>query len=123
MSEESKINIPGIAKGVAFSLVITFILLLLIAAACYFFTISDSLLSVLVMAAVGASVFLSSLFVSKNTARNGLLHGLILASVYMLIIVLSGILVKKAFSADMHLLTSVISALAFGALGGIAGVR
>lgn len=123
MSAEKKLNIKGIVKGVAFSLIITFILILVIAAICYFFTISDKLLSVLVMAAVGISVFVSSLLVAENTKNSGLLHGLLIAAIYMLVIFVSKITVSRCFSADITFLTSLISALAFGALGGIVGIR
>lgn len=123
MSEKTKLNISGIIKGIAFSLIFTFILIFVIAAACYFFTVSDSLLSLLVMAAVGASVFIASMLVSKSTEKNGLLHGFLIAAGYMIIVIITGIIAKKGFSADMHLLTGILSALCFGALGGILGVN
>ncbi len=123
MSYEKDFNTTGIIKGIAFSLIFTFILLLIIAGACYFFTISDALLSVLVMAAVGLSIFISSAAVSKNIEKSGLLHGLAIAAGYFIIIVLTGIIVKKCFSPNMNMLTVLIASLASGALGGIIGVN
>lgn len=123
MSEKNKLNIPGLVKGVACSLVLTFIFIILIAAACYFFNVGDKLLSLSVLTAEGLSIFLSAWFVSKSSKQKGLLHGLCIAVGYMLILTLSGIAISKNICTDFNFFSEIICMLGIGALGGILGIR
>jgi putative membrane protein (TIGR04086 family) len=123
MTDEKKLNIAGIGKGIVFSLILTFVLILIIAAVCYFATVSDRLLSVLVFAATGISVLLGAVFVARNAEGSGFLHGAVLGIGYILIMLLSNIISQKGFKMDSQLLTMLVCVLACGMLGGILGIN
>lgn len=123
MSEERKINFIGIGKGIAFSLILSFVFILIIAAVCYFMTVSEGLLSVLVFAAAGASVLLGAALVAKNACGSGFLHGLILGIGYLFVMLVAGILCKRGFYFNIQLATMAACVVACGMLGGILGIN
>ena len=123
MSEEKKLNFAGIGKGMVFSIVLTFVFILIIAAVCYFANISDRLLSVLVFAATGASVLLGAVLVAKSAGGSGLLHGAVLGIGYILIMTLTSVISQKEFTFNSQALTMLICVLACGMLGGILGIN
>ncbi len=123
MSEgQRKMNWHGIMKGILFAAVFTFLLILGIAAVCYFASVPEKLISVLTMAASGLGVLLGSAAVSKSAGYAGLLHGLLLAAGYMLLLWLSGILVQKSVCMSVHFVSVCLCVLACGMLGGVMGV-
>lgn len=123
MSEKNNFTISAVGKGIAFALVLTFLFVLLIAAACYFFTVSDRLLALLVMGGAGISVFAASFFVAKSTSQKGLIYGIATALGYMLVILLSGAVKNGGLYFDIGTFTMLAAVSCFGALGGIFGVR
>lgn len=123
MTDEKKINISGIGKGIAFSLILTFLLILAIAAVCYFFVVSDRLLSMLVLGAAGISVLVGALLAARSSQGAGLLHGGILGFGYGMVLIVSNIISKGGFSFDTELLTILVSVIASGMLGGILGIN
>lgn len=123
MSEGKKLNFAGIGKGMVFSLILTFVFILIIAAVCYFANISDRLLSILVFAATGLSVLLGAVLVSKSADGAGLLHGAVLGAGYILIMTISSAVTQKGFVFNQQALTMLICVLACGMLGGILGIN
>lgn len=123
MSEEKNINISGIGKGIIFSLLLTFVLMLIIAAVCYFATVSDRLLSILVFFATGVSVLLGAVFVAKNAPGAGFAHGVALGVGYLLIMLLSSLISQKGIHFDAQMVSMLICIPACGMLGGILGIN
>ncbi len=123
MSEgQRKMNWRGIMKGILFAAMFTFLLILAIAAVCYFASVPEKLISVLTMAASGLGVLFGAVAVSKSTGYAGLLHGLLLAVGYAILLWLSGILVQKSVCMSVHLVSVCLCVLACGMLGGVLGV-
>lgn len=118
-----KINFSGIIKGIAFSLILTFIIMLAVAAICYYFTVSDKALSLVVLGDVCASVFVCAFAVSRKNESSGLLHGALIGFGYFAVTIISGITVNRGLSFDANFLSTLIVAVASGALGGIIGVN
>ena len=123
MHDDKKINISGIGKGIFFSLILTFLLLLSTAAVCYFQTVSDRFLSLLVFAATGTSVLLGALLAAKSAKSSGLLHGLILGAGYLLVMLLCDIISGHSLSFGVRFFAMSVCSLACGALGGILGIN
>jgi len=118
-----KLNLPVIAKGILFAIIFTFILILVIAAVCYFAVVPDKLLSVLVFAATGISVLFSSIAMSKNISGAGLLNGGVLGMGYFVVMLLANIIVNAGFEFNLKLVSMMICALSCGMLGGILGIN
>lgn len=123
MSDDKKLNIRGILKGVLIALAITVVFVIIIALVCYFADISDGVIAIMLYVVGAVSVFTSSLFLAKSITTKGMLHGLILGLGYFMVIFIFSAVFKKQVTANTKLFVSLISALASGMLGGIMGVN
>ncbi len=123
MPEEKKFNLKKIAKGILLALIINFILIFILALACYFFVVTDRALSMLALGTTGLSVFVSAYLMSRNIHSSGLINGGLLALGYMVVLLVSGAIVDKGFFFDFHTLIITIVALSSGMLGGILGIN
>lgn len=123
MSDDKKLNIRGILKGVLIALAITVVFVIIIALICYFADISDGVIAIMLYVVGAVSVFTSSLFLAKGITTKGMLHGLILGLGYFMVIFILSAVFKKQVTANTKLFVSLISALASGMLGGIMGVN
>ncbi|MDY3928344.1 MAG: TIGR04086 family membrane protein [Clostridia bacterium] len=123
MSDDKKLNIRGILKGVLIALAITVVFVIIIALICYFADISDGVIAIMLYVVGAVSVFTSSLFLAKSITTKGMLHGLILGLGYFMVIFILSAVFKKQVTANTKLFVSLISALASGMLGGIMGVN
>ena len=119
---QRKMNWCGILKGILFAAVITFLLILGLAAVCYFAAVPEKLISVLTLAASGIGVLLGAAAVAKSTGYAGLWHGLLLACGYAALLWISGVLVQKSVCVSLHSLSVCLCVFACGMLGGILGV-
>jgi len=122
MSERSN-HLPGLIKGMVVSILLTFILLLGLCCLCYFLTVSEQLLSLLVFLVTGISIFFGAFLTSLRADSSGLLHGLIHGFFYLLIVFVWGLVVNKGFFWNTHLLSMSLCILASGMLGGILGIN
>ncbi len=123
MSEDRKINLKGIVKGVLISLVITMVFVIITALICYFADVPDGIISIILYIISAVSVFASSLFLAKSISNNGLLHGLILGAGYFIVIFIFSAAFKQQVGINMKFFISMSAALASGMLGGILGVN
>ncbi len=123
MSDDKKLNIRGILKGILISLAITVICVIAVALVCYFADVSDGVISIMLYVISAVSVFVSSLLLAKSITNNGLLHGLILGAGYFLVIFIFSAVFKKQISVNTKFFVSMVAALASGMLGGIMGVN
>lgn len=123
MIDEKKINVSGIGKGIIFSLLLTFVLILVIAAVCYFANVSDKLLSILVFLATGLSVLAGAIFVARNAPGSGLLHGIILGAGYLAVLLLSSMISQKGIHFNSQMVSMLICIPACGMLGGVLGIN
>lgn len=123
MLKDGKFNFIGIGKGIAFSLILTFVFILVIAVVCYFANVSDGILALSVLAAAGMSVLLGALFVSRNAQGLGLIHGLILSVGYLTVTYVAGVLYRREFCFNIQLLSMIMCVLSSGMLGGILGIN
>ncbi len=122
MPETKKLKVKPILKAVALSLLLTFLFILIITAACYFGNISDKLLGFLIFAASAVSVFLSCLFMAKGVKQRGFLYGLTAGFGYFLVIFVASVATSGTFVPSAQSITILVGAMLSGALGGIAGV-
>ena len=123
MSEERKINVKGILKGILFSAIATVICMVILTLICYFGDISDKLLGILVFAAAVLCVFLGALLVAGNAQKSGLAHGALLGIGYFLIIFIISLILQRKVVYSTHLVTMLVGTVAGGMLGGILGVH
>ena len=123
MSEHKKINFTGIAKGIAFSLILTFLFIFIIALVCYFCTVSEKIMSLSVFAATAISVFLGALLLAKSADGSGLVHGLILGIGYLIIMFIADFIFHKGIDISGGIVSTPVCVLASGMLGGILGIN
>lgn len=122
MSEKNTFDIFAVCKGAAVAFAVTFAFVISLALVCYFFNVSDRLLSVLVLGCAGVSNFAGAVAAAKITGKNGLVHGAAVALCYILILFLSGAIASKGIVFDAHCIICFATYVCFGALGGILGV-
>ncbi len=123
MSDERKLDLVAVGKGILIAIILTFILILIIAAVCYFATVQDKLLSLIVLAATGISVLLGALAAAKNVSGAGLLHGMILGVGYVVIMILSNLVLGGGLLFNQRLVSMIICVISCGMLGGILGIN
>lgn len=123
MSHEKKSGIKSVLIGAAFSVTVTLILVLIIAAVYYFADINETVLNVLLFSVSAVSAFLGGLFSSKHSGDKGLLHGLLTSLVYLIVLFAAAFAVNKQLTPAPRLITLLIAGSAAGMLGGIFGVN
>lgn len=123
MSKNNSINFKGVLKGIIFSFIITLILVFAIAIISYFTDISDKIISVLLFISSVLSALIGAFFLTRTTAKNGLIHGVLVGMGYFIIILISSIVMNKKININFNLLTMLIADLAGGMLGGILGIN
>lgn len=123
MSEKSKINIRSVFKGIVFSVILTFLLVLLTALISYFTDISERVVSVILFAVSVVSVFTGAVLVCRSTGENGLLHGGLIGLGYFVFLLVSSVIIKREFDLNVNLVMMLISNIAGGMLGGVLGIN
>lgn len=123
MSDDKKINFVAVGKGLLTAIVITFVLMLIIAAICYFATVQDRLLALFVFVSTGISVFLGALMAAKQISSAGLLHGVMLGLGYIAMMFLGKLVLGVDFCFTQRLVAMIICIMSCSMLGGILGIN
>lgn len=114
-------NIKCIIKCTAFSIVLTFILLLILAVVEYFSNISENVIVYLVYASVILSVLVGSFAVSKSSDSKALIHSLILCTVYFIVLILLSLGINGRIVFNTHFFAIAGGIFGAGVLGTIIG--
>ncbi len=116
-----RISIAAILKGMAFSLIVLLCIALVVSAIAYLFHITGGALVAVSNIALAVAVFTGGLVAARKAGKKGLLHGIAIAGVYLvLVVILTGF--WGTFSWAILLKKAIIAATA-GCLGGIFGIR
>ena len=123
MSEKRKVSFVSSGVGALISLVMTLILVLVISVVYYVTDIGDNLCGILVFAAGAVSSFAGGMYSARKAGGNGLLHGLLTALIYLVILYLSSFIIAGSHASFARILTLLIAGSCAGMLGGIFGVN
>ncbi len=123
MAEKSSLNYKALIKGILFSLLITVLLIVIITLICYFGNISEKVLGLMLFAASGISVFVSSLFLAKSVKKAGFIYGSLNGLGYFVLILAASICFSGKFSPSAQIFTMLAATFFSGALGGVIGIN
>ena len=123
MSEKKKLNYITLLKGIIFSMIFSFILILIITCVCYWGNISEKLLGLMLFITSSFSVFMSSFFMTKKLERAGLIYGTLNGLGYFTVILVAAICFSGKFTPSTQSITMLIGSVFAGALGGIIGIN
>lgn len=123
MAEKSSFNYKALIKGILFSLLTTILLIIVITLICYFGNISEKILGLMLFAASGISVFLSSIFLAKSVRKSGFIYGALNGLGYFLLILIASVCFSGKFSPSAQILTMLAATFFSGALGGVIGIN
>ena len=86
--KKHNLNLKALSKGIVFSVVITFILILIVTCICYWGNISEKVLGMMLFGVSVLSVFISSIMLGKGVKEKGLIYGILNGLGYFLVILL-----------------------------------
>ncbi|MBQ7793123.1 MAG: TIGR04086 family membrane protein [Clostridia bacterium] len=109
-------------KGVVLALILTVMFSMLLAAAMYFFDVSDRTASALTFLIGALSCMSGAYAVGKAMESKGLATGGMLGIIYYIVLSAAAIIIKKELSLDAHTLIMLVCAAASGMLGGVLGM-
>lgn len=116
-------TIINLAKGVGISLIITVILLIIFSVLLAYTSISESVISPVIMVITAISILIGSSIVNIKIKKNGLINGGIIGGTYILTIYLISSILNWKFTLNLQAIIMIILAIAVGILGGIIGVN
>ena len=116
-------TIINLAKGVGISLIITVILLIIFSVLLAYTSISESVISPVIMVITAISILIGSSIVNIKIKKNGLINGGIIGGTYILTIYLISSILNWKFTLNLQAIIMIILTIAVGILGGIIGVN
>lgn len=116
-------TIINLVKGVGISLIITVILLIIFSVLLAYTSISESVISPVIMVITAISILIGSSIVNIKIKKNGLINGGIIGGTYILTIYLISSILNWKFTLNLQAIIMIILAIAVGILGGIIGVN
>ncbi len=119
---ESK-NVTSILKGVAISLITTFILLVIFSAILTFTNVQENAIVPVVIVITGVSLLIGSTIGNRKIRKNGLINGALVGLIYILILYLISSILNGNFLLNMKSIIMIIVAMIFGILGGVIAVN
>ncbi len=117
------ISFKKILKGVLFSLAVSVLMMLVLAAFVFFMNIPDRTVEMLVFALSAIAVFLGAFILAKNISSRGLLHGLLLAVLYFAVLAVVSVVINGSVSFSVQNIMRMVSVLSSGMLGGVMGIN
>ena len=112
-----------VLKCVLLSFVMTVILAGILAFFVYFWQIEDTTAMVIAFVIMILSVLFGSFVLAKNLDSNGLLNGLLMASIYFLAVFLTASVMNGKLKISAADITRLVTLSAAGMLGGILGIN
>ena len=116
-------NLTSILKGVAISLITTFILLVIFAAILTFTNIQENAIVPVVIVITGVSLLIGSTIGNRKIRKNGLINGALVGLIYILILYLISSILNGNFLLNMKSIIMIIVSIIFGILGGVIAVN
>lgn len=116
-------NLTSILKGVAISLVTTFLLLVIFAAILTFTNVQENVIVPVVIVITGVSLLIGSTIGNRKIRKNGLINGALVGLIYILILYLISSILNGNFLLNMKSIIMIIVAMIFGILGGVIAVN
>ena len=121
--KKNSLKIKSLAKGIIFSIIITFILILIVTCICYWGNVSEKVLGVMLFGISCVSVFLSSILLGKSVKEKGLVYGILNGFGYFIVILASAVCFSGKFNPSAQSISMLMGSVFSGALGGIIGVN
>lgn len=121
--EKKKLQFTALFKGIAFSIAMTLILILVITCVCYWGNVSEKILGLMLFAASAVSVLFSSILMTKSIKHSGLIYGALNGLGYFIVIFVAAICFSGKFAPSAQSITMLAGAVLAGALGGVMGVN
>lgn len=122
-SESINHNIKNIFKGVAISLIMTMILLLVYALILAYTDVSEKTLIPVITIITAICILIGSSIGNMKIKKNGLLNGASIGGVYMIILYLISSIWNWKFKIGIQSLGIIGIGIIFGIIGGIVGVN
>ncbi len=117
------LKVKALAKGIVFSIIITFILILIVTCVCYWGNVSEKVLGVILFGISSVSVFVSSVLLGKGVKEKGLIYGILNGLGYFIVILVAAVCFSGKFNPSAQSISMLMGAVFSGALGGIIGVN
>ena len=121
--KKNSLKVKPLAKGIVFSIVITFILILIVTCICYWGNVSEKGLGVMLFFVSVLSVFISSMFLGRGVKEKGLIYGVLNGLGYFVVILVSSVCFSGKFNPSAQSVSMLMGSIFSGALGGIIGVN
>lgn len=115
------INFKGVLKGTLFSVIITFIIIMILALLSYFTKIGETVITAGVYASVIISVLFGSIVTAKVASQKAFLHVMLLCLIYVMILIGVSWLVNGTLVFNSHFFAMIGGTFAAGFLGLIIG--
>ncbi len=111
-----------IIKGTVLSIAITAMLSLVLAAAIYFFEVSEGIETILTFAIAALSCMCGAYAAALTLGSKGLITGGTIGTLYYILLAIVACIIKKDFSLDSHSVIMLVCASASGMFGGVLGM-
>ena len=115
------INFKGVLKCTLFSVVITFIIILILSLLSYFTRVGETVITVGVYASVIIGVLLGSIAVAKVAPQKAFLHAMFLCLIYVLLLIGISWSINGTIMFNSHFLAITGGVFGSGFLGLIIG--
>lgn len=112
-----------ISKGIAFSIIITLVLLFIYAILLTYTSIKESTIPIVTIAITAISILAGSSISTIKLNKNGLLNGGIIGFLYVFILYIIASIVQTGFALNAYSIIMIIAAIIAGMAGGIMGVN
>ncbi len=116
-------NFFKIFKGSIISILFTLVLLFIFSIILTFSSISESVISPVIIVITAISILIGSSISSMKIKKNGFINGLFVGLIYMLFIYIISSILNTGFSLSSTSIIMIISGIIAGIIGGIVGVN
>lgn len=110
-------------KSIGKSLLITTIFMLIISAIITYTSVSESILPLVTAVVMVLSIAYSGLLSASRLRKQGLIHGAITGTLYILILLFLSWVLIRDFSVDKFAIIKGVIGIASGGIGGMIGVN
>lgn len=115
------INFKGVLKGIIFSVLVTFLTMVIITVITYFSNISTKAVDIIIFIGFGIGVFSGAFPVSKSAEEKSAIHGILVGVGVTVLFLICSFFVNRKIVFNSHLTSIVLVSLLSGFLGGFLG--
>ena len=116
-------NITKIIKGSVLAIIITLIILLILAMLLSYTSMSENVITPIIIIITAVSIMIGSIFSSIKIRKQGIINGTIVRSIYIVTIYTLSSILYQNFSMSTNTIIMIIAGILAGATGGIIGVN